>query len=337
MKKTICVLLVALICLFLCPLAGCGATVKEGEKTRFLMDTEVTIRLFDYPRGEAGEAIFAEIFSLIEKVEATLSATMETSDVSRLNRERSITDLSEDTRTVLLLCEQTQRETDGAFLVTMGGVFALWKQAGEQDILPDADALAAALTAARAGFTLTDEGCSLNADGALLDLGGVGKGYAMDKVMSDLASRVADKEIGGAIISFGSNVSVIGKKPGGKPFSVALRDPKDPQGTVGVFKPFSDNLSVSGDYERYVTVGDVRYHHIIDPATGYPAAAGLSSAAVISDSAALSDALSTAFMVMGEEKTKAYLTAHTGIGAVLIASDGAVTTTGERPFSFTAN
>ncbi len=332
MKKVISVLLIVVLCFFLCPFVGCGGTVKEGEKTRFLMDTEVTIRLYGYPRGEAGEAVFQKAFSLIAEIEAALSATVETSDVSRLNRARSVTDLCDHTRAVLTLCEQMQRETNGAFLATAGGVSALWKRAGEQNALPDPDELAAALAAARAGFTLTETGCSINAEGALLDLGGVGKGYAMDAVVSYLASL----DIGGAIVSFGSNVSVLGGKGNGKPFAVALRDPEDPQGSVGVFKPFSGHLSVSGDYERYVTVGGVRYHHVIDPATGYPAASGLSSVAVVSDSAALSDALSTAFLVMGREKTETYLAERTDVGAVLIASDGTVTTAGQRCVSFTA-
>ena len=209
MKKIISVLLIVLLCLLSCPLAGCAAIVKEGEKTRFLMDTQVTIRLYDYPRGEAGEAIFAEAFSLIAEIEAALSATVETSDVVRINRDRSADDLSLHTLAVLRLCQTVQSETDGAFLATMGGVGALWKQAGETDALPDPAALEAAVTAARAGFTLTETGCSLNADGALLDLGGVGKGYAMDRVMEALQ---AHSELGGAIVSFGSNVSVFGKK-----------------------------------------------------------------------------------------------------------------------------
>ena len=333
MKKAISVLLVVALCLFLCPLAGCRRTAEEGEKTRFLMDTQVTIRLYDYPRGEAGEAIFAGAFSLIAEIEAALSATLETSDVSRINRERAADDLSEHTRAVLTLCRTVQIETDGAFLATMGGLSALWKEAERTDTLPDPAALTAALAAARAGFTLTETGCSLTAEGALLDLGGVGKGYAMDCVVRYLA----DCDIGGAIVSFGSNVSVVGGKGNGKPFAVSLRDPKDPQGTVGVFKPFSGHLSVSGDYERYVTVGGARYHHILDPVTGYPTASGLSSAAVVADSAALADALSTAFLVMGREKTEAYLTDRATLGAVLIASDGTVTTAGARPLSFTAD
>ena len=322
MKKIISVLLIVVLCCFLCHLAGCGAPAKEGEKTRFLMDTQVTIRLYNYPRGEAGEAIFADAFALVGEIEAALSATLETSDVSRINRERAADDISDHTRAVLTLCQTVQDETDGAFLATMGGVSTLWKEAGETDALPDPAALSAALAAARAGFTLTEEGCSLNAEGALLDLGGVGKGYAMDRVIDYLSAC----EIGGAIVSFGSNVSVLGKKANGMPFAVSLRDPKDPQGSVGVFKPFSGHLSVSGDYERYVTVQGVRYHHVIDPATGYPAASG-----------ALSDALSTAFLVMGREKTKAYLTDRAALGAVLIASDGTVTTVGARPLSFTAD
>ena len=332
MKKIISVLLIVVLCCFLTPLTSCRSTVKEGEKTRFLMDTQVTIRLYDYPRGDAGEAIFAEAFSLVAEIEAALSATVDASDVARINRERAVDGLSEHTLAVLTLCQTVQTETDGAFLATMGGVSALWKQAGETDVLPDPAALGAALTAARAGFTLTQTGCSLNAAGALLDLGGVGKGYAMDRVVEYLTGC----EIGGAIVSFGSNVSVLGSKGNGKPFAVSLRDPKDPQGTVGVFKPFSGHLSVSGDYERYVTVGGVRYHHILDPDTGYPTASGLSSAAVLSDSAALSDALSTAFLVMGREKTETYLASHSSLGAVLIATDGTVTTAGARPANFDA-
>ncbi len=284
------------------------------------MDTLVTVKIYGAVRED--EAILARCREIVLEVEAALSATRPESDISRINRERSAGSLSPHTTAVLEQALAISRLTDGAYLPTMGALSALWRAAGEQNCLPEPEALEHALAEAKKGFLLEDGVCTVLGEGALLDLGGVGKGYAMDLLMDYLATCAAT----GALVSFGSSVAALGcKNERGEGFLVSLRDPQDRTGSLGSFHGFSGQLSVSGDYERYVTVEDTRYHHILDPESGYPTASGLSSVAVLAPSGAAADALSTAFMVLGREKSLALLgSALTNVEAVLVGSDGSL-------------
>lgn len=299
MKKIISVLLSVLLCFLL---VGCHGDKKEyQEKNFFVMDAVLTLRLWGC--DDEANAHFERIGALLSEIESALSRTDAESDVSRINRERTAGDLSPHTLSVLSTAQDVMNATAGAYLPTMGAISDLWHKAGEENALPNSTALADALAAARQGFTLEDGICTLPAQGALLDLGGIGKGYAVDCVLGYLT----EAGVTGALISFGSSVATLGEKGDGTPFRISLRSPADAAATVGMLTAPEGVLSVSGDYERYVTVGGTRYHHIIDPATGYPAASGISSASVIAESGALSDALSTAFLVMGEENARTLL------------------------------
>ena len=163
-----------------------------------------------------------------------------------------------------------------------------------------------------------------------MDLGGIGKGYAADCVLAYLR----EAGVGGALLSFGSSVATLGEKGDGSPFRISLRHPRNTTATVGALTDPSGVLSVSGDYERYVTVGNVQYHHILDPESGYPAHAGLASVAVLCESGAWSDALSTAFFVMGREKAERFLAANSfDVQAVFITPDGETSVTSDLSFS----
>ena len=286
------------------------------------MDAALTVRLYGCT-DEMATACFSQIFALVTDLENTLSRTVETSDISRINRERSAGDLSPHTVAVLTIAAEVSEATGGAYLPTTGALSDLWQKAGQENILPDPALLEAAAAEARKGFSLVDGVCTIQGEGALLDLGGIGKGYAVDLVCETLHAL----SVGGAIVSFGSSVAAIGEKGDGTPFIISLRDPKNTNGVFGKLISPAGILSVSGDYERYVTVGGVRYAHILDPASGYPAASGLSSVSVLTGDGTRADALSTAFLVMGVERSRAYIAAHPGIEAVFYTASGEVTFT----------
>ena len=152
----------------------------------------------------------------------------------------------------------------------------------------------------------------------------MGKGAAADL----LAQRLRDDPaLDWAVLSLGGNVALIGEKPDG-PFRVGMRDPGNPADNLGVLLLDGGFVSVSGSYERYFEEGGIRYHHIFDGRTGYPAESGLLSAAVIADNGTLADALSTACFVMGAERTLAlYEDGTFSFEAVLVREDGSVTLT----------
>lgn len=132
-----------------------------------------------------------------------------------------------------------------------------------------------------------------------IELGAIGKGYAIEKAREVLVSSDAS----GGLISAGSSICVYGVKNDGTNFRVALRDPRgDLDASIGILSLTNSTISTSGDYERYFEKDGVRYHHILDPRTGYPADSGLIQATIICDDSILGDALSTACFVLGLDK-----------------------------------
>ena len=136
-------------------------------------------------------------------------------------------------------------------------------------------------------------------------------------------------QLRGGLITFGSNVTVFGSKSDGQAFRIGLRDPQNANASVGtLLLPDRQVLSVSGDYERFVTVQGEKYHHILDPQSGYPADTGLSSVAVIAADGVLADALSTALFVMGKDRALEFYRADLyEFEAILIDSNGTLTVT----------
>lgn len=138
-------------------------------------------------------------------------------------------------------------------------------------------------------------------DKCTLDLGAVGKGIACDVVQDYLKKQ---KEVGGAVIAVGGSILLYGSKADGSDWNVAVQNPRGQDGeAMGVLSlSGTTNVSTSGDYEKYFMQDGKRYHHILDPSTGYPADSGLISVTIVSDSGLLSDGLSTACFVLGKEK-----------------------------------
>ena len=150
-----------------------------------------------------------------------------------------------------------------------------------------------------------------------IELGAIGKGYAIEQAKEILTSSDAS----GGMISAGSSIYVYGKKPDGSKFRVALRDPRgDENSAIGVLTLSDITISTSGDYERYFEKDGVRYHHILDPRTGYPADSGLMQVTIISDDSVMGDALSTACFVSGlDEGMK--LAEKYGVDAIFVDTD----------------
>ncbi|MBQ7934309.1 MAG: FAD:protein FMN transferase, partial [Lachnospiraceae bacterium] len=137
-------------------------------------------------------------------------------------------------------------------------------------------------------------------EGYVLDLGAVGKGYTLDVLAQTLAGR---HSVTGATISLGGSVLTYGSKPDGRPWYVGVVDPHDSKGQLGVLSLTGQwCVSTSGDYQRFVEVGGKSYHHILDPATGYPGESDVKSVTILCKSGLLSDALSTACFLLGSKE-----------------------------------
>ena len=144
-------------------------------------------------------------------------------------------------------------------------------------------------------------------DGCTLDLGAVGKGMGCDLIMDYLQTQ---PDVVGMILNLGgSSVMTYGEKPDGSSWKVALTDPRDTEGDYlgAITLDANQFLSTSGDYEKYFIEDGIRYHHILDPKTGYPVQNGLTSVTIVCDQGYLADGLSTACFVLGMDAAKPLL------------------------------
>lgn len=319
MRKTAFVL-----ALLLCVLSFGGCADRDGHSSSFfMMDTVITVTLYGMD-DETSQDTFAQCRAILNELESLWSRTVSESDISRFNAaEKEEINLDARTVSILRLAREVQSHTDGAFDITLASLCELWESCGEGNRLPTDTKLAELLSHTGADkWSLSDSGTRKLDEHTKLDLGGIGKGAAADALLAYLKTTDAS----GGMVSFGSNVAVFGKKTDGENFRIAVKDPRDTDRYAGVLSLSEGNaLSVSGDYERFVKIGGKRYHHIIDPKTGYPSNSGLSSVAIVCDSGSLADALSTACLVMGYEKTmELYAKDVYDFEAVFVFSDGTV-------------
>ena len=332
MKKrmTCCILTLCLLIFGLgLGLAGCSA--DQGQTEEFWgMGTSVSVTL--YGTAQAKKEGFALARATLSELDGLWSLTIPDSDISRLNASADgISDA--DVRTVALIrqAKELSALTGGSFDITLAPLTALWKKCGEEDRLPTEEELAVRLATVGTS-SLTADGTSVGKpDGTKVDLGAIAKGAAVAALRAQLA---ATDGLDGGLISMGSCVTVFGSKPNGKPFRVSVRNPHDRASLAGTLTLKDGQvLSVSGDYERFVTIGGKQYHHILNPATGYPSDSGLSSVAVVTLDGPTADALSTAFMVMGEDAARALRDSGTfSYEAVFFRSDGSVFMTDSADF-----
>lgn len=303
--------------------------VQRVEATGFVMDTVLTQTIYTTGEDPSGE-ILQQLSELEKK---TLSWTEPEAEVSQLNAAAGTAHkVSEE---LLLLLEKTlalSEASGGALDPTMGQVIRLWGFGGENAAVPDPEELASLLEKVDYRKVQLQEGSVLLPEGVTLDLGAVGKGAGCDRISAFLAKH---QEISGALISLGSSsMLTYGEKPDGTPWKIGIRDPRseDPGEYLGVAELTGlQFLSTSGDYEQFFEKDGVRYHHILDPETGYPADSGLASVTVVAGNGLISDGLSTACFILGLEEGRQLLRSYDAAG-IFITTDGEIITEGDVSF-----
>ena len=328
MKKIAMIMAAALMLV----LYGCGS--KSVQEQFIAMDTVIAFRAEGRGAQEAVQQARSEIFSL----EALLSRTRETSEVSALNQAAGAeTEVSAPLRQLLKAAKEYCEVTNGTFDVTIAPVCDAWGFTAENRRVPDAAELEQLMQLVDSGRIHVGEGSAALGTGQAIDLGGIAKGY-----VSDLMVALYDRyEVPRGTVSLGGNVYVKGTKEDGSLWKVGIQDPQDPEnGTLVGMVGLQDAFAVtSGGYQRYFEEGGKVYHHIIDPATGYPAESGLTSVTVVApackteDGAAgngtMCDALSTALFVMGEERALDFWrSGELEFELILVTDDDRVVVTG---------
>ncbi len=300
-------------CILLLSLLLTGCEKEPAVQNAFLLDTEVSVTIYDGPEAAAQGAI-----DLCRDYEAVFSRTDSASELFRLNH-REISQVSPELAQVIALGLEYARLSGGAFDITMGGVSELWDFCTESPQVPGQDDVAERL--ACAGWeTVHVEGTAVMFDhpGTVIDLGGIAKGYIADR----MAEYLRSEGVSSATISLGGNLYCLGRKPDGSAFQVGVQYPYQARNTVIGGLPAADQSVVtSGLYERCFTVGVNLYHHILDPTTGWPVDNGLLAVSIVSERSVDGDALSTACFVLGLGDGMALVEALDGVEAIFITDD----------------
>ena len=241
----------------------------------------------------------------VDRIDRLMSHYRPDSPLSRLNREAASGPVAVEPELLafLDLCLRWSRESDGAFDVTVGPLMKAWGFFRDEGRVPGKGELAAALEVVGYRHVRLDrEAGTVRFDrpGVELDLGGIGKGYAVDRVV-DLLRR---RGIASALVNLGgSSVYGLGAPPGKKAWEIGIQDPTDPAKTALTVTLRDRALSVSGGYARFFENNGVTYAHIMDPRTGRPVQ-GILSVAVLTDSATDGDALDNVLFVQGPDRAR---------------------------------
>ena len=317
------------VLLLLC-CGGCGGPKTEQVKNiDTAMGTVIQQSVYATENAETAVSDISEILRRLEEDE--LSRRLDTAELYAINSaagEDAGIEVSEEMSQLLDRCLDVWRESDGALDITIGGVVGMWdidSWAGEGKdaafMPPTDEELQAALAACGGDKLRKQERMLFLPEGMQIDLGAVGKGIALDRILTYFEEH---ENITGAIISVGGSILTYGQKPDGTCWRVGVTDPADTASNIGTLKLEGQwCVSTSGDYERYVEVDGVRYHHIIDPATGCPADSGVAGVTILSRDGFLSDALSTACFILGAERGIP-LAEHYGAEALFVGKDGSI-------------
>jgi thiamine biosynthesis lipoprotein len=270
--------------------------------------------------GASREAALRAAAEETERLEKLLSRFLPGSDIGRLNGAAGLgpVAIAAETMEVLTRAVEFSERSRGAFDVTVCPLVDLWNvlnrtsaPADSREIrrtLPLVDYRSLVLDPVRGTAALTKRGQSA-------DLGGIGKGYAADRITGIFRAH----GITSAYTNFGGNVAALGNRPDGAPWRVGIRHPRKSGELIGAVSVSDKSVVTSGDYQRFFVASDGRrYHHILDPRTGYPSKSGLVSATVVSGCSLEADALSTVLFVLGLEKGLEIMRRYPGSDAVLI-------------------
>ncbi|MFQ5681543.1 MAG: FAD:protein FMN transferase [Candidatus Omnitrophota bacterium] len=296
---------------------GCGQVPRYYHRTREIMGTLVTITC---PDPQAIDKAFAEI----ERVDALLSSYKPQSEISRLNAAGRLKACPE-TMFVVRQARRLYEMSQGAFDITVGQLARLWNIKEKmflppgQIAIPSPREIEKVLSRVGMNFVELKKKTGiiiLTSPGLRLDLGGIAKGYAVDRAVAVLR----EAGVSSALIDAGGDIYCLGKK-GKRPWSVGLRRPRHNGSVSKVFSLVDRAVATSGDYEQFFLYKGKRYTHIIDPRTGYPVDNGIRSVTVFANDCLTADGLATAIFVLGEKKGRALAAKFEGVEVEIIRGE----------------
>lgn len=294
--------------------------MNQYEDFEFLcMGTNIFQRIYGDNAKEVAKIAEFEL----KNFEGLMNFFVDSSEVSKLNQAAGFNEvlLSKDTYKVIKKAKEYSELCGGSFDITIAPLVTLWSIFSKNQRVPSKLEIEGVLHLVNyKDIILNDEikSAKLPKPGQRIDLGGIAKGYAADKII-----KIYKKNgVKSAFINLGGNVLTLGNKPDGSPWSIGIQNPFAKRGEfIGAIKASNETIVTSGDYVRYFEADNARYHHILDPRTGYPSTSGIISATIIGKNSMQADALSTAIFILGLEKGLELINKINSLEAIFITSD----------------
>lgn len=286
------------------------------ERSRIIMGTVVVITAIGEKEADLNDAVTGA-FDEMARLERLLSPHLPDSEVARLSRSDHGMKVNSDTLNVVALGLEAARSSKGDFDLTLGRLKDLWSVEDATPRIPSDEQIADALQGTGPEALQIDGSRISKKDPELhVDLGGIAKGYAVDRALEVLAKR----GIAHASVNAGGDLRVRGSKVS-RPWRIGIQHPRRKGEVIAVVPLENRALVTSGDYERYFELDGVRYHHLFDPETGRPAR-GSMSVTVVAETTARADALATIAFVRGPERGIAFLENQDDVEGLIIDADG---------------
>ena len=300
--------------------AGCFSQPKTYKDTRFSMDTTISIEA----AGKTNEQIKAAVDNAFRVFQEVADETDRYKDSSPIGLYQLNIHAGQGPFTVgphlLLLADMAHKQNFSEFDITLAPLIDVWQKHSAAKTVPAKQEIDAALAlTGKDKFNVAPEKQTITlASGAGLDLGAIAKGYAVDVAAAVLAE---DKNVAFALVNAGGNIKTVGTKADGKPWRIALQDPRRSDAYLGIINlNAGEAVATSGDYQRYYEVDGIRYHHILDPHTGLPSRNAI-SVTIVAASAFMTDYYSTLLFVLPQEKVLEVLAAHPEIAAIIVQAN----------------
>ena len=305
--------------------------LKLFKKASLSMGTVFEATIYA-PDKYVAEKTFNDVFQEINRLDYLMSNYKKESVLSELNKNASAepANCNKELASVIEQSLQYSDITDGAFDITIGPLMKKWGFFKKKGRIPGKEELESVLESVSYKNIIIEEKTikSLaknpgtvktvffkNPD-TRIDLGGIGKGYAVDRAVSVLKQN----GISSALINFAGNIYTFGTPPGKESWVIGLQHPRESEGLLGTFEIKDKAVSTSGDYEKFFTIEGKRYSHIIDPRTGNPVK-GIVSVTIVTGNATRADALSTGVFVLGLEKGMGLIEQLPDVEGIIVYED----------------
>lgn len=301
---------------------GCSKEEVAEEpptRTELIMGTVVKVTLYE----NGSEEILDKVFERVKEIESLVSINQDNTELDKLNENAGIkpVKLSDTSFEIIEKALYYSEISNGEYDLTIGPLVKLWSIGLPEAKVPtqeEIDETIKKIDYSKVQLNKDTKEVFLEEKGMLLDLGSIAKGYAADEIVKILN----EENIDSAIIDLGGNIYALGLKEGNRNWKIGIQNPYDDRGRIiGALEVSNKTVVTSGVYERYIEQDGEKYHHILNPSTGYPYETEIAGVSIISDKSIDGDALSTLIFTKGLEEGLEFVENIDGVDAIFVTND----------------